>query len=72
MNKYKIVIYFSDKINYETYIDSELNLDDFTADFNMQYTNRTKDWVAFIGTNQKVVVNIHNILFYSIEQVQND
>lgn len=59
MNEYKIVIYFSDKINYETYIDSKLNLDDFTADFNMQYTNRTKDWVAFMGTNQKVIVNIH-------------
>lgn len=69
MNKYKIVIYFPDKINYETYINSELNIDDFTADFNMQYTNRTKDWVSFIGTNQKVIVNIHNILFYSIEQV---
>ncbi len=69
MNKYKVMLYFSDKINYETYIDSELNLDDFTDDFNAKYANRTKEWVAFIGTNQKVVVNLHNVLFYSIEQV---
>ena len=29
MNKYHIVVYFSDKINFETYIDSQLNIKEF-------------------------------------------
>lgn len=72
MNKYHIVVYFSDKINFETYIDSQLNIKEFTDETSEKFNTKDNIFINFIGDNIKYCINRNNVLFYTIELTQTD
>lgn len=67
MKNYHITLYFSDKINFETNIASELELNDFILDFNKKIQIKDQRFVNFIGDSKKVSINMDNVLFYTID-----
>ncbi len=67
IKNYHITFYFSDKINFETNVESELELNDFIIDFNNKIQIKEQRFVNFIGDRQKVMINIANVLFYTID-----
>lgn len=67
MKIYHIIFYFSDKVNFETNIESELELNDFIYDFNKKIQMKDQRFVNFIGNGKKVMVNMDNVLFYTID-----
>lgn len=67
MNNYHITFYFSDKINFETNVTSELGLNDFIFDFNKKIQTQHQRFVNFIGDGKKVSINMDNVLFYTID-----
>ena len=72
MNKYHVVVYFSDKINFETYIDSQLNIKEFTDETSEKFNTKDNIFINFIGDNIKYCINRNNVLFYTIELTQTD
>ena len=72
MNKYHVVVYFSDKINFETYIDSQLDIKEFTDEISEKFNAKDNIFVNFIGDDIKCSVNRNNVLFYTIELIQKD
>lgn len=70
MNEYRIVVYFSDKINIDTYIDSQLDINEFTDKISEKFNAKDNIFVNFIGDNIKCCVNKNNVLFYKIELTQ--
>ena len=70
MNKYHVVVYFSDKINFETYIDSQLDIKEFTDEMSEKFNAKDNIFVNFIGVDIKCCVNKNNVLFYTIELTQ--
>jgi len=68
MNNYHIIFYFSDKINFETDIESELNINEFIIDFGRPIQTKNQKFVNFVGSGRKVTINMDNVLFYTIEQ----
>ena len=72
MNKYHIVVYFSDKINFETYIDSQLNIKEFTDETREKFNTKDNIFINFIGDDIKYCINRNNVLFYTIELTQKD
>ena len=72
MNKYHIVVYFSDKINFETYIDSQLNIKEFTDETREKFNTKDNIFINFIGDDIKYCINRNNVLFYTIELTQTD
>ena len=72
MNKYHVVVYFSDKINFETYIDSQLNIKEFTDETGENFNTKDNIFINFIGDDIKYCVNRNNVLFYTIELTQKD
>ena len=70
MNKYHVVVYFSDKINFETYIDSQLDIKEFTDEIKEKFNAKDNIFVNFIGDDAKFCVNRNNVLFYTIELTQ--
>ena len=72
MNKYHVVVYFSDKINFETYIDSQLNIKEFTDETSEKFNTKDNIFINFIGDNIKYCINRNNVLFYTIELTQKD
>ena len=70
MNKYHVVVYFSDKINFETYIDSQLDIKEFTDEIKEKFNAKDNIFINFIGNDIKCCVNRNNVLFYTIELVQ--
>ena len=72
MNKYHLVVYFSDKINYETYIDSQLDIKDFTDEISKSFNAKDNTFINFIGDDIKYCVNRNNVLFYTIKLAQKD
>lgn len=69
MNKYHVVVYFSDKINFETYIDSQLNIKEFTDEISEKFNAKDNIFVNFID-DIKYCINRNNVLFYTIELTQ--
>ncbi len=69
MNEYHIIIYFSDKINYETYIGSELDIKEFTDEISKRFNAKDRTFINFIGDDIKFSINKNNVLFYTIEKV---
>lgn len=67
MKNYHITFYFSDKINFETNVASELELNDFILDFNKKIQIKDQNFVNFIGDGKKVSINMDNVLFYTID-----
>ena len=72
MNKYHIVVYFSDKINIETYIDSQLDIKEFTNEVKEKFNTKDNIFINFIGNDIKFCINRNNVLFYTIELTQTD
>lgn len=70
MNKYHVVVYFSDKINFETYIDSQLDIKEFTDELREKFNAKDNIFIQFIGDDIKYCVNRNNVLFYTIELTQ--
>lgn len=70
MNKYHVVVYFSDKINFETYIDSQLDIKEFTDELREKFNIKDNIFINFIGDDIKYCVNRNNVLFYTIELTQ--
>lgn len=68
LNNYKIVFYFSDKINFSTECDSDLDIDNFTKYFNNRI-HECKKFISFIGDRQKLTINLDNVLLYTIEEI---
>ena len=68
MKNYHITFYFSDKVNFETFVPSELELNDFVLEFNNKLQSQNTKFVNFIGDDiKKVSVNLDNVLFYVID-----
>lgn len=68
MKNYHITFYFSDKVNFETFVPSELELNDFILDFNKKIQSQNTKFVNFIGDGtKKVSLNLDNVLFYVID-----
>lgn len=72
MNKYHVVVYFSDKINFETHIDSRLDINKFTDEINKKFNTKDNIFIQFIGDDIKYCINRNNVLFYTIELTQTD
>lgn len=70
MNKYYVVSYFSDKRNFETYIESQLDIKEFTDEMSEKFNAKDNIFVNFIGDDIKYCVNRNNVLFYTIELIQ--
>lgn len=69
MNKYHVVVYFSDKINFETYIDSQLDINEFTDETSKKFDAKDNIFIQFIGNDIKYCINRNNVLFYTIEKI---
>lgn len=69
MNKYHVVVYFSDKINFETYIDSQLDINEFTDETSKKFDTKNNIFIQFIGNDIKYCINRNNVLFYTIEKI---
>ena len=72
MNNYHVVVYFSDKINFETYIDSQLDIKEFTDELKEKFNAKDNIFINFIGGDIKCCVNRNNVLFYTIKLAQKD
>lgn len=72
MNKYHVIFYFSDKINFETYIDSQLDINKFSDEIGKKINAKDNIFINFIGDDIKYCVNRNNVLFYTIELTQTD
>lgn len=72
MNKYHITIYFSDKIYYETNINSKLELDAFANDVSIKFNAKDVPFINFIGEDIKYIINRNNVLFYTIERADEE
>lgn len=70
MNEYHIIIYFSDKINFETYIDSQLDIKEFTNEIREKFNAKDNIFVNHINNDIVYSINRNNILFYTIELTQ--
>ena len=71
MNKYRIVVYFSDKVNIETYITSSLDIKEFTDEMREKFNVKDNIFINFVGDDIKYCINRNNILLYTIELTQN-
>ena len=72
MNKYHVVVYVSDKLNIETYIDSQLDIKEFTDETSKKFNAKDNIFINFIGDDIKYCFNRNNVLFYTIELTQKD
>ena len=70
MNRYHVVVYFSDKINFETYMDSQLDIKEFTDETSEKFNTKNNIFINFIGEDIKYCINKNNVLFYTIELTQ--
>lgn len=70
MNKYHVAVYFSDKINFETYVDSQLDIKEFTDEMSKKFNAKDDIFINFIGRDIKCCINKNNVLFYTIELAQ--
>lgn len=72
MNRYHVVIYSLDKTNFETYIDSQLDINEFTDETSEKFNTKDNIFINFVGDDIKCCVNKNNVLFYTIELTQKD
>jgi hypothetical protein len=69
MNKYHIIVYFSNNINFETNIESSLDLNEFTDETSKKFDAKDNIFIQFIGNDIKYCINRNNVLFYTIEKM---
>ena len=65
MNSYHIQFYFSEKVNFETNVDSNLNLKEFVEDFNSKIQQSSTKYINFLG-EPTITINMNKVLFYTI------
>ena len=70
MNRYHLKIYFSNTVNYETDVDSQLDIDKFTDEIDSKFNKANNKFITFVGDDVKYSINKNNVLFYTIELVQ--
>lgn len=70
MNKYRLKIYFSNTVNYEVDVDSQLDIDKFTDEIDSKFNKATNKFILFVGEDVKYSINTNNVLFYTIELVK--
>lgn len=70
MNKYHIIFYFSNTLNFETNVKSELEINDFIIEFNNKIQNSHQNFVNFVGDGKKFTINMDNVLFYTVEEIE--
>ena len=70
MNKYHIIIYFSNDANIEFYTDSQLDIKEFTDEVGEKFGAKDNIFLNFIGDDKKFCINRNNVLFYTIELTQ--
>lgn len=70
MNEYHMIIYFSDKVNFETDIESSLDLDEFTNEIREKFNTKDNIFINHINNDIVYSINRNNILFYTIELTQ--
>ena len=70
MNRYHLKIYFSNTVNYETDVDSKLDMNNFIEDVDKKFDNANNKFITFVGDDVKYSINTNNVLFYTIELVQ--
>lgn len=70
MNRYHLKIYFSNTVNYETYVDSKLDMNNFIEDMDKKFNNVNHKFIIFAGDDVKYSINTNNVLFYTIKLVQ--
>ena len=70
MNKYRIVVYFSDRANIECYIYSQLDMKEFTDEIEEIFNTKDNMFVKFGDDGIEYCININNVLFYTIKLVQ--
>lgn len=68
MNRYKVVIMFTNDSKFTTYLDSNLTLEKFTDKFNAQYQDNKNNYISFTGDVPMTMINKDNVTFYTIEQ----
>lgn len=69
MNRYHLKIYFSNTVNYETYVDSQLDIEKFTDEIDSKFDKAKNKFILFVGEDVKYSINTNNVLFYTIEEV---
>ena len=72
MNKYHVVVYFSNTVNFDTYITSSLDIKEFTDETSKKFNAKDNIFINFIGDDIKYCINRNNVLFYTIELTQKD
>lgn len=70
MNEYHMIIYFSDKVNFETYIDSQLDINEFTNEIREKFNKKDNIFINHINNDIVYSINRNNVLFYTIELTQ--
>ena len=70
MNRYHLKIYFSNTVNYETDVDSKLDMNNFIEDMDKKLNKANNKFITFVGDDVKYSINTNNVLFYTIELVQ--
>ena len=70
MNKYHVVVYFSNTVNFDTYITSSLDIKEFTDEMREKFNVKDNIFINFIGDDIKYCINRNNVLFYTIELTQ--
>ena len=70
MNKYRVVVYFSDRTNIEYCINSQLDMKEFTDEIEEIFDTKNNIFVNFGDDCIEYCININNILFYTIKLVQ--
>lgn len=70
MNKYHVVVYFSNTVNFDTYITSSLDIKEFTDEMREKFNVKDNIFINFVGDDIKYCINRNNILFYTIELTQ--
>ena len=72
MNRYHLKIYFSNTVNFETYADSQLDIEKFTDEIDSKFNKAKNQFILFVGDDVKYSINTNNVLFYTIELTQKD
>lgn len=72
MNRYHVVVYFSNTVNFDTYIDSQSDIKEFIDEISEKFNAKNNIFINFIGEDIKYCINRNNVLFYTIELTQKD
>lgn len=70
MNRYLLKVYFSNTSNFETNVDSKLDIDKFTDEIDSKFNKAKNKFILFVGEDVKYSINTNNVLFYTIELVK--